>query len=108
MNIPKLKKIPKSETNQWWIENEINKKATDNTRKTSDLINILKEKNEELTDERNNLRKDNSLIKSKIISNNNINSKKEQDMKNKEIIINNSNKTRVKIFIILLIYFKNI
>ena len=70
--------------------------------------NILKEKNEELTDERNNLRKDNSLIKSKIISNNNINSKKEQDIKNKEIIINNSNKTRVKIFIILLIYFKNI
>ena len=69
-------------------ENEINKKAVENARKTSDLINKLKEKNEELTDETNRLRKDNALMKSKIISNNNINSKKEQDIKDKELIIN--------------------
>ena len=69
-------------------ENEINKKAVENARKTSDLINKLKEKNDELTDEANRLRKDNALMKSKIISNNNINSKKEQDIKDKELIIN--------------------
>ena len=69
-------------------ENEINKKAVENARKTSDLINKLKEKNDELTDEANRLRKDNALMKSKIISNNNINSKNEQDIKDKELIIN--------------------
>ena len=69
-------------------ENEINKKAVENARKTSDLINKLKETNDELTDEANRLRKDNALMKSKIISNNNINSKKEQDIKDKELIIN--------------------
>ena len=69
-------------------KNEINKKAVENARKTSDLINKLKEKNDELTDEANRLRKDNALMKSKIISNNNINSKNEQDIKDKELIIN--------------------
>lgn len=49
--------------NQRWIENEINKKAVGNIRKTTDLINILKEKNEELIDEINRLRKDNALMK---------------------------------------------
>ena len=69
-------------------ENEINKKAVENARKTSDIINKLKEKNDELTDETNRLRKDNALMKSKIISNNNMNVKKEQDIKDKELIIN--------------------
>ena len=68
-------------------ENEINKKAVENARKTNDLINKLKEKNEELTEETNRLRKDNALMKSKIINNNNISSKKEQDIKDKELII---------------------
>ena len=69
-------------------ENEINKKAVESARKNNDLINKLKEKNEELNDEANRLRKDNALMKSKIISNNNISSKKEQDIKDKELIIN--------------------
>ena len=68
-------------------ENEINKKAVENAKKTNDLINKLKEKNEELTNETNRLRKDNALMKSKIINNNNISSKKEQDIKDKELII---------------------
>ena len=68
-------------------ENEINKKAVETARKTNDMLNKLKEKNEELIDETNRLRKDNALMKSKIISNNNISSKKEQDIKDKEILI---------------------
>ena len=58
-------------------------------RKNNDIMNKLKEKNEELNDEANRLRKDNALMKSKIINNNNISSKKEQDIKDKELIINN-------------------
>ena len=69
-------------------ENDINKKAVEAARKNNELINKLKEKNEELNDEANRLRKDNALMKSKIINNNNISSKKEQDIKDKELIIN--------------------
>ena len=69
-------------------ENEINKKLVESARKSNDLINKLKEKNEELSDEANRLRKDNALMKSKIIANNNVSSKKEQDIKDKELIIN--------------------
>ena len=69
-------------------ENEINKKAVEAARKSNDLVNKLKEKNEELTDEANRLKKDNALMKSKIISSNNISTKKEQDIKDKELIIN--------------------
>ena len=69
-------------------ENEINKKAVESSRKSNDLINKLKEKNEELSDEANRLRKDNALMKSKLIANNNISTKKEQDIKDKELIIN--------------------
>ena len=69
-------------------ENEINKKLVESARKSNDLINKVKEKNEELSDEANRLRKDNALMKSKIIANNNVSSKKEQDIKDKELIIN--------------------
>ena len=69
-------------------ENEINKKTADAARKSNEIITKLKEKNEELTDETNRLRKDNALMKSKLITNNNITSKKEQDIKDKELIIN--------------------
>ena len=69
-------------------ENDINKKEIEAARKNNDLISKLKEKNEELNDQTNRLRKDNALLKSKILSNNNISSKKEQDIKDKELIIN--------------------
>ena len=65
-------------------ENEINKKAVESSRKSNDLINKLKEKNEELSDEANRLRKDNALMKYKLIANNNISTKKEQDITDKE------------------------
>ena len=69
-------------------ENDINKKEVEVARKNNDLINKLKEKNEELIDQTNRLRKNNALMKSKILNNNNISSKKEQDIRDKELIIN--------------------
>ena len=69
-------------------ENEINKNILENSNKTNELINILREKNEELIEEINKLKKDNALMKTKILSNNNYVTKKEQDLKEKELLIN--------------------
>ena len=69
-------------------ENEINKNFVENSKKTNELYNKLKEKNDELIDETNRLKKDNALMKTKIISNNNLTTKKDQDIKEKELIIN--------------------
>ena len=69
-------------------ENEINKKIVENSQKTNELLNKLKEKNEDLIEETNKLKKENALMKAKIVSNNNLYSKKEQDMKEKDLIIN--------------------
>ena len=69
-------------------ENEINKNIVENSNKTNELINKLKEKNEELIDEINRLKKDNALMKTKILSNNNLVTKKDQDLKEKELLIN--------------------
>ena len=69
-------------------ENDINKNIVENSNKTNELLNKLKEKNEDLNEEMNRLKKDNALMKTKLISNNNITTKKEQDIKEKELIIN--------------------
>ena len=68
-------------------ENEDNKNIVENSKKTNELLNKLKEKNEELIDETNRLKKDNALMKSKIVSNNNIATKKDQDIKEKDLLI---------------------
>ena len=68
-------------------ENENNKNIVDNSRATNELINQLKGKNEELIDETNRLKKDNAFMKTKILSNNNSLTKKDQDIKEKELII---------------------
>ena len=68
-------------------ENDINKNIVENSNKTNELLNKLKEKNDDLIEEMNRLKKDNALMKTKLISNNNITAKKEQDLKEKELII---------------------
>ena len=68
-------------------ENEDNKNIVENSKKTNELLNKLKEKNDELIDETNRLKKDNALMKTKLVSNNNIATKKEQDIKEKDLII---------------------
>ena len=69
-------------------ENEINKNVVENSKKTNELLNKLREKNEDLLEETNKMKKDNALMKAKIISNNNLETKKEQDIKEKDLIIN--------------------
>ena len=69
-------------------ENEINKNVFENSIKTNELLNKLREKNEDLLEETNKMKKDNALMKAKIISNNNLETKKEQDIKEKDLIIN--------------------
>ena len=69
-------------------ENNISKNIVENSKKTNDLINKLKEKNEDLVDENNRLKKENSLMKNKLTTNNNITNQKDQDLKEKELIIN--------------------
>ena len=68
-------------------ENEDNKNIVENSKKTNELLNKLKEKNDELIDETNRLKKDNALMKTKLVSNNNMATKKDQDIKEKDLII---------------------
>ena len=69
-------------------ENDINKNIVENSKKANELMNKLKEKNDDLLDEVNRLKKDNALMKTKLVSNNNLTTKKDQDIKEKELIIN--------------------
>jgi len=68
-------------------ENEDNKNIVENSKKTNELLNKLKEKNDELIEETNRLKKDNALMKTKLVSNNNMATKKDQDIKEKDLII---------------------
>ena len=69
-------------------ENELNKKAAEGSMKANELISKLKKQTNDLINETNLLKKENLSMKSKIISNSNNNNKKEQDLKDKELIIN--------------------
>ena len=68
-------------------ENEFNKKAAEGSIKANELISKLKKQTNDLINETNLLKKENLSMKSKIISNSNNNNKKEQDLKDKELII---------------------
>ena len=68
-------------------ENELNKKAAEGSIKANELISKLKKQTNDLINETNLLKKENLSMKSKIISNSNNNNKKEQDLKDKELII---------------------
>ena len=68
-------------------ENELNKKAIEGSKKANELISKLQKQINDLINETNMLKKENLSMKSKIISNNNTTNKKEQDLKDKELII---------------------
>ena len=68
-------------------ENELNKKVVENSKKSNDLIAKLQKQTNDLINETNFLKKENISMKSKILSNNNFTNKKEQDLKDKDIII---------------------
>ena len=68
-------------------ENELNKKLAESSKKSNDLISKLKKQTNDLINETNILKKENLSMKSKLVSNNNTTNKKEQDLKDKDIII---------------------
>ena len=68
-------------------ENELNKNIVDGAKKANELISKLQKQNNDLINETNLLKKENLSMKSKLISNNNTTNKKEQDLKDKELII---------------------
>jgi hypothetical protein len=68
-------------------EIEITKKAAEGSKKANDLISKLQKQNADLINESNILKKENASMKSKLISNKNSSNKKEQDLKDKELVI---------------------
>ena len=68
-------------------ENELNKKSVDGYKKANDMISKLQKQNNDLINENNLIKKENNAMKAKLISNNNTTNKKEQDLKDKELII---------------------
>jgi len=68
-------------------ENELNKKSVDGYKKANEMISKLQKQTNDLINETNLLKKENNAMKSKLISNNNSTNKKEQDLKDKELII---------------------
>ena len=68
-------------------ENELNKKSVDGYKKANDMISKLQKQTNDLINETNLLKKENNAMKAKLISNNNSTNKKEQDLKDKELII---------------------
>ena len=68
-------------------ENELNKKSVDGYKKANDMISKLQKQNNDLINENNLIKKENNAMKAKLISNNNSTNKKEQDLKDKELII---------------------
>ena len=70
-------------------ENELNKKEIDNINKTNEANMKLQKQNENLITELNLLKKENNSMKAKLINNSNNTNKKDQDLKDKELIITN-------------------
>ena len=68
-------------------ENELNKKSSEGYKKANDMISKLQKQTNDLINENNLLKKENNAMKNKLISNNNTTNKKEQDLKDKELII---------------------
>ena len=68
-------------------ENELNKKSVDGYKKANDMISKLQKQTNDLINENNLIKKENNAMKTKLISNNNSTNKKEQDLKDKELII---------------------
>ena len=68
-------------------ENEVNKKSADGYKKANEMISKLQKQTNDLISENNSLKKDNNAMKAKLISNSNTTNKKEQDLKDKELII---------------------
>ena len=68
-------------------ENELNKKSAEGFKRANETISKLQKQTNDLINENNALKKENNAMKNKLISNNSSSNKKEQDLKDKELII---------------------
>jgi hypothetical protein len=68
-------------------ENELNKKSAEGIKRANETISKLQKQTNDLINENNALKKENNAMKNKLISNNSSSNKKEQDLKDKELII---------------------
>ena len=68
-------------------ENEINKRSAEGYNKANDIIIKLQKQTNELINENNLIKKENNAMKAKLMANSNSTNKKEQDLKDKELII---------------------
>ena len=68
-------------------ENDINKKSVEGYKKANEMIAKLQKQTNDLINENNLIKKENNAMKNKLISNSNSTNKKEQDLKDKELII---------------------
>ena len=68
-------------------ENEINKRSAEGYNKANDIIIKLQKQTNELINENNLIKKENNAMKVKLMANSNSTNKKEQDLKDKELII---------------------
>ena len=68
-------------------ENELNKKSAEGFKRANETISKLQKQTNDLINENNALKKENNAMKNKLISNNSSTNKKEQDLKDKELII---------------------
>ena len=73
--------------NDLMSENDLNKKSVENYKRANEMISKLQKQTNDLINENNLIKKENNAMKNKLISNNNSTNKKEQDLKDKELII---------------------
>ena len=73
--------------NDLMSENDLNKKSVENYKRANEVISKLQKQANDLINENNLIKKENNAMKNKLISNNNSTNKKEQDLKDKELII---------------------
>ena len=89
-----VKELQQMEKSYNQLLDDINKKSIEinNSRKNQSILNDLKKKNESLSTEKNNLHKENIIMRKKILSCGNISYRNERNIKNKDIIIDDLQK----------------
>ena len=89
--IKELQRMEKS-YNELLEEVSRNSEEVKNAQKNQSLLDMLQKKNDYLSNEKNNLHKENIIMRKKIMSCGNISIKNEKDMKNKDLMIENLQK----------------
>ena len=93
-----IKELQSMEKSYNELLDEMSRKSIEinQAKKDHSLLHLLKKKNDSLSTEKNNLHKENVVMKKKILSCGNISFKKEKDIKNKDLLIENLQKKNNK------------